>query len=201
MRAIRAVLIHTIVASFAGALVAAPAAAQARGRPTLELRPFVGSFVPIGALRRALGETVAYGGQGAMELSPGVTVVGAFALARPHDLSVPARPRLRMTQLDLGLEWTRAAGAAGDWTLKPFVGAGVGGRAYSVRETSDADRTETRVFPAGYASLGTELQAGRLALRAEARGYASGFVVPSADAHRRLRADALLAVGFAYHLR
>ncbi|HEX6059652.1 MAG TPA: hypothetical protein VFZ11_11635 [Gemmatimonadaceae bacterium] len=198
MRTTRCVPILALGAALAGA---APIAAQSVHGPVLELRPLVGGYVPAGAQRDALGETLAYGAQGAVELAPGRTFVATFVLARPHDLSDAARRRVRLTLLDIGLEWDRRVAILGDWELRPLVGAGLGVRGYAIRSESESERDRTRALLGGYGAIGVELRSGALALRTEARGYVSQFSGLAEDEPSTMRADALLFVGLAWHLR
>ena len=199
MRTLRLV---SILALGGAALTAAtPAGAQSSRRPTLEVRPFVGGYVPFGPLRDALDETPIYGGQGALELSPSTAVVGAFALARPHDRLDPQRRRIRLAQVDVGIERARSHTVSDDWTLKPFLGVGAGTRSYTIASETGGGDERTRNHVAGYAALGTELQSGRLALRAEGRAYVATFSGLRAGSSRSARADASLSFGLAYHVR
>jgi hypothetical protein len=198
MRTTRCIPIVALGAALAGAH---PIDAQSVHGPVLELRPFVGGYVPVGAQRDALGETLAYGAQGAVEIAPGRTFVATFALARPHDLTDAARRRMRLTLLDIGLEWDRRTAVLGDWELRPLVGAGLGVRGYSMRRESETDRDRTRALLGGYGAIGVELRSGGLALRTDARGYLSQFSGLAEDAPSTMRVDALLSVGVAWHLR
>jgi hypothetical protein len=190
-----------VVGVLASAGIAAPATAQSSRRPPLELRSFVGGYVPIGLQRDAIGETLVLGGHGAMELSERTTIVGAFALARPHDRLDPTRRRVRLGQVDAGVEYTRGRRLSAEWELKPFAGFGAGMRSYTIDNEEGADDERTRTHLAAYGALGAEFQFGRLALRAEARAYLSRFTGLETATRSSIRGDALLTVGVAYHLR
>jgi hypothetical protein len=81
--------------------------------------------------------------------------------------------------------------------LRPFVGVGLGGRTYALRDV-DAD---SRTYFAGYGALGTELQLGRIAFRLEGRDYISRYEGIREDTDTSTRNDILLSVGLAYHLK
>src|SRR6266540_4264727 len=163
--------------------------AQARTiRP--EIRPFAGAVIPTGDQRNLFLDAPMVGVQTAVELKPSLHVVGTFAW-------VPAQDNVNIFKYDVGVELGFVQPIGGSWELRPFIGAGVGGRTYAYQASTLSDKTCT----AGYGALGTEFQLARTALRLEARDNVYCFRSPVAGVSSQTRNDIGLAFGVAYHLR
>lgn len=154
----------------------------------------LGSYVPVGALRRGFGPAILVGVQGNVRLAPNFGVVATLSGAQVRDERELARPEWYLWQYDGGLE----ASSGHDGRLRHptlFAGAGVGGRTYN---RIGPDRG-VRSALAAYAAAGAEVRTGRAGLRLESRLYVSQpGGQPDADA---MRADATFTAGLAYHFR
>ena len=154
----------------------------------------LGSYVPLGALRRGFGPAVLVGIQGNLRLASRVGAVLTMSGAQVRDEREVARPEWYLWQYDAGLE--ASTGHAGRLRHPAlFVGAGLGGRTYN---RIGPDRG-TRSALAGYASGGVEVRAARTGLRLESRLYVSQ---PGGQPDgRAVRADLGVTAGLAYHFR
>ena len=186
----------TTVALLLGATTASAQEAPTSRKP--EIRPFVGVYVPTGAMRDAMKAATTLGAQGAVELTPRFHVVGTAAWTHGHHKFAASTDRVNLWQYDVGLEVNpfRPMGADRDWMLRPFVGLGAGGRTAEYREDGLGSKTCT----AGYGALGSEVQRGAVALRLEARDYLTCFESPITGT-KKTRNDATIALGVAFHLR
>jgi hypothetical protein len=154
----------------------------------------LGSYVPLGALRRGFGPAVLVGVQGNVRLAKRVGAVLTMSGAQVRDEREFARPEWYLWQYDVGLE--ASAGHAGRLRHPAlFVGAGAGGRTYN----RVGPERGTRSALAGYASGGVEVRAARTGLRLESRLYVSQ---PGGQPDgRAIRADLGVTAGLAYHFR
>lgn len=177
------------------ALAASPLAAQHVPARTMEVRPFIGTFVPAGEMADEFDLATLAGMQVALEFSRRFHVVGTFAWTYAHNAFF-ANDATDIWQYDLGVELNRRLAYADTWEFHPFVGLGGGGRTYDYRMRGMDGFTCTT----GYATLGTELQTERVGLRAEMRNYLACFESPTTgDRHNRYNLG--LSLGIAYHLR
>ncbi len=181
-------LLAALGATAALAIAARGASAQtaeraARTAPTgLELRPYVGAFVPTGVQRAVLGNAVVTGAQVGWQFHPHLAVTGAFGWTPTKNkqtvvidgraLTGP-RPRLDLFAYDVALEarGTSLQGFAA-WSTRPYLALGVGGRTYRHRHLDGADPQTNLV---GHAAVGLDVNpdAGRVGLRLEARNNVS----------------------------
>ena len=177
-------------------LVSRMLSAQDAWRPAaVEVRPFAGIFLPTGAQRADFKSATMIGIQGAMEFNRHVHAVGSVGRTHGHN-KLFAKDLTHIWQYDVGAELNLVRQIGVEWDLRPFVGAGGGGRTYEYRSPA----VGTRSCYAGYATVGTELQRGLIAFRAEARDYLSCFDSPVTGT-KRTRNDLGLTVGVAYHLQ
>lgn len=173
------------------------AIAQQPQRIRPEIRPFIAAYLPAGALRDEFKSATTLGAQAALELSPFMHVVGAVGWTRSHNkYEILSNDVTYIWQYDVGAEFNLTRKLATSWLLKPFLGAGFGGRTYDYKAMNVATTTCT----AGYSTLGSELQKGVVAVRLEARNYFTCFESPI-TAEKKTRNDVGLAFGIAYHLR
>lgn len=176
--------------------LAAPLAAQVTaGEVHRELRPFVGRYLPVGALRSDFEPATTLGVQAALELSRHAHIVGMVAWTRGRTKLPVSNDATHIWHYDLGGEVNVVHALGGGWRLRPFVGAGFGGRTYDFR----AAELATRVCTAGYGAAGTELQTGAFALRLEGRDYLACYQQPLTG-RTHTRNDLGLLLGVAYHL-
>lgn len=158
-------------------LVAGQAAAQTGVGRRIEVRPFVGAYVPTGDQRDELKDAFALGTTLAFRATPALSIVGSFGWSPAEAKTAAAAAaddadELDLFQYDAGLELGRdfALGASA-WNWRPFVGLGAGARTYSYRDLDVDAETDF----AGYGAAGVQFDAGRFGLRLEARDYLSSF--------------------------
>jgi hypothetical protein len=128
----------------------------------------LGGFVPTGASRGTLSNGYAIGAQIGIALTPRIATV-ATVLATQTKFRAVDVVEVTLVQYDVGVEFAPGAPHESTHRVIPFVGLGAGGRTYDFRDAGTASRT----YPAGYVAVGSEIRLQRLALRVEARGYAS----------------------------
>jgi hypothetical protein len=154
-------------------LAVAPAArAQQVEHRTWDLRLTSGGLITTGKQRDQLENGQLSAIQLSRTLGAKLAVTGTFGWARSHDLTAIDTPKLDVFTSDIGVEtcfdeWFNAGSAA----FKSFAGVGAGARSYNYRKL-DVDATNNL---AGYVAAGGELGIRRIALRIEARDYATGF--------------------------
>lgn len=174
---------------------AASLPAQATWKP--ELRPFVGTSIPTGRLRDVIGAETLFGVEGAAEVRPWMHLVGTVSWAPAETRHVLTNRKVNVLKYDAGVELNNSQPFAGGWQFHAFWGAGAGARTYLYESAALKDRTCVN----GYASTGIELQAGRTALRAEARGNVFCYRAPIAGTKTGTRNDLDFSLGLAYHFR
>lgn len=157
----------------------------------------LGVLAPTGRHRTLLRDAFAIGAQGQIGLRPWLALVGGALVAQPG-YRAPLNGDLTMIQYDLGLEFALRAKSPMTHSARrrvaPFLGGGVGGRRYVVREDAT---TRQSTGTAAYVSAGLELAAGRGGLRLELRDYRSQSEV--APSLRGTQNDVAVLVGIAYH--
>lgn len=162
-----------------------------------EIRPFAGAIIPTGDQRNLFQDAPMVGLQTAVELRPSLHIVGTFAWVPAQNKYSVTQDNVNIFQYNVGVELGFVQPLAGNWELRPFIGAGVGGRTYDYQAATLANKT----CVAGYGALGTEFQLARTALRLEARDNVFCFQSPIAGVGSKTRNDIGLAFGIAYHLR
>lgn len=180
------------VAALAG-ISSATAAQQQDVRA--ELRPFVGALVPTGDHRSDFKTGATLGLQGALEVTKYAHVVANLAWTQ-------GRAKFATFTDDLTYVWHYDVGAevnayfeTDQFLVRPFLGIGAGMRTYDYKASGQPARS----CGTGYASLGSELQIGSIAFRAEGRDYLNCFESPVYRT-KSTRNDLMLMLGFAYHL-
>lgn len=170
-------------------------AAQAQSPIGIELRPFVGAFIPTGDQRDFLKDAVLVGGQASWRVIPALAFTGTFAWSPSKDRISAGNPTLDIYQYDVGAELRKpSAFDAGVAQLTPFVGLGLGGRTYDYRDLDVSSKTNFD----GYGAVGGDVGFGPVALRIEARDYVSQFKPLSGTGSTKTRNDIGLAAGLAY---
>ena len=171
------------------------ASAQEKWRaPSAEVRPFAGVFVPVGASREDFKSATMVGAQAAVEVNRYFHGLASLGWTHGHNKFF-TRDRTDIWQYDVGAELNAVRDLGSGWYLRPFVGAGAGGRSYNYRSVA-----KTTHCTAGYGTLGTEVQYNLVAFRVEGRDYLSCFESPITE-KKRTRNDLALSIGLAYHLR
>jgi len=176
------------------AVVGSTARAQT-GSIGLEVRPFVGAYIPTGDQRDFLKDAVLAGGQASWRVIPAFAVTGTFAWSPSKDRISAGNQTLDIFQYDLGAELRADSWYDGGLiTLTPFVGLGAGGRTYSYRDLDVGNKTNFD----GYGALGGDVGFGPVALRIEARDYVSQFKPLTGTGDTKTRNDIGLAAGISY---
>lgn len=169
--------------------------ALAQSTAGVELRPFVGAFIPTGDQRDFLKDAVLVGAQASWRVVPVLALTGTFAWSPTKDRISAGNQTLDIYQYDVGAELRAPSGLnAGVAELTPFIGLGVGGRTYDYRDLSVSSKTDVD----GYGALGGDLGFGPIALRIEARDYVSQFKPLTGTGSTKTRNDIGLAGGLAY---
>lgn len=162
-----------------------------------EIRPFAGALIAIGDQQDLFKNATMFGGQLALEMNPNFHFVGTFGYSSLTSKYNVSDAGVQAFLYDVGVEIDRVRPLAGAWQFKPFIGVGGGGRSYSFKDGSLKDRSVV----SGYATLGTEFQLSRLALRIEARDNVFNYHEPTATGGFNVRNDVALGFGLAYHIR
>ena len=163
----------SIAAAALSVLAPTTATAQDVARPSsLEIRVPGGAMVATGGQRDQLKGGQVTAAQLSWALRPALALTGTVAWARGRDLAVAGTPKLDVFMYDLGLE-LRSAERYSDraLSLRTFAGLGAGARSYNSRAVGEGVTSHL----AGYAAVGGEVGARRVALRLEVRDYATGM--------------------------
>ncbi len=189
----RAVLVSLVLVS----LVASPVLAQSDHAATPEFRPIVGALVPTGDQRDVIEDAPLGGVQFGLELHRDLHLCGTFAYARSEHRALASRNAVNVWQMDVGLEKVSAFSPSNTWRLRPFAGLGAGVRIfdYGNRESKAEN------CPAVFGALGVETQSHRLALRLEAREYATRFRGIRGGETASVRGDLFAMGSLALHFR
>ena len=150
----------------------ATGAAVAQDAPLrrFELRSFGGAFVPTGSQHSSLTNGATLGLQGAYSFNRYFAAVGTVAWSAAEENSLRLSD-VDVYQYDLGAEAGFDKPMTSAVTLRPFIGVGLGGRAYDYTDRN----TEAQYNLAGYGGGGAQLSMGRFGWRFEVRDYVSGF--------------------------
>lgn len=187
--------IFVMVTAAALALPATLSGQERWREPSIELRPFAGVFLPVGAQRSDFKSATMVGAQGAIELNRHLHGLASVGWTHGHN-RLFVEDLTHIWQYDVGAEVNAVREVGWGWYFRPFIGTGVGGRTYDYRGVS----AKTTTCTAGYGSVGGEVQHDVVAFRVEARDYLSCFQSPVVD-QKHTRNDLGLTVGLAYHLR
>jgi hypothetical protein len=185
----RAVILAVIVAATTQAQEIAPT----RG---WELRLPTGGLITTGAQRDQLKDANLTGLQVSRVIGSHLAVTGTFAWARSRDLTMTGQPKLDVFTSDIGIEArSREFFAHAPVSVSTFAGFGAGARSYNYRKL-DVNATNNL---AGYAAAGGEIGMGRVALRIEARDYATGFKPLIGGGKSVTRNDVVLMAAFRFN--
>jgi len=175
------------------ALVASAAAAQ-EPRVSMEFRPFVGAFVPMGDQSNDFKSATTLGTQGAVELNNNWHLVGQLAWTHGHNKLGLSEDLTYIWQYNLGTELNAFYAMSNGFLFRPFVGLGGGMRTYDYQITGMDSKSCTE----GYGALGGELQKSAFALRFETRDYLNCFESPFTG-KKSSRNDMSFSIGVALH--
>lgn len=186
---------YGILAVTALLCMSSASAAQQDGDVRAEIRPYAGALIPTGDHRSDFRTSTTLGLQGALEASKYIHLVANVAWTRGHAKYATFSDDLTYVwHYDLGAEFN-ARFETDLFLVRPFVGLGAGLRTYDYQALGQSART----CATGYGAIGTELEMGSIALRAEGRDYLNCFESPIYRT-KTTRNDLLLVLGFAYHL-
>jgi hypothetical protein len=146
------------------------AEAQTAEHRPVELRPFVGAFVPTGDHRDLLKGAALVGAQVAYSFTPNVALAGTFGWAPSKDKLALASTKLDLFQYDLGVEGRLSnLTPSSDVLMQPYAALGVGGRTYHYRDLKSA-ASQTNFL--GYGAIGLDVVS--KALRGSTRRRSDG---------------------------
>ncbi|HKG91105.1 MAG TPA: hypothetical protein VKA84_04365 [Gemmatimonadaceae bacterium] len=174
---------------------ASVATAQDRAAGQFEIRPFVGTNVPLGNQRDVVKDAPMFGAQFAYEYWTNLHFVGSLGWVPAKDRYQVRDNGVDIFQYDAGVEYGLVKPQKEGWELKPFLGAGLGVRTFAFADAALKDRS----CAAGYGALGTEFQWGATALRLEARDMVHCYRSPLAGVKSKTRQDLGLSLGVAFH--
>ncbi len=216
-RSPRAILSSTVALIAATIVMAAPAGAQQAMRspiPPLWFRPLLGAFVPTGQQRNLLDSSILTGAQLQWNLTPRWALTGTYAWTPSHNRTTtqPSNPLFMGDQAPVNVrQWNAGVQAyladvhhtqqTGDWYVRPFLGAGLGGRTYRYTQTTvvreTVGQTSANDFE-GYGALGADFSRGGepLGIHLELRDDVSRFKGTYAQlATSTTRNDLMLVLG------
>lgn len=161
-----------------------------------EYRLFFGAYIPTGSQADMLKSSMLFGLQGGAELSRNVHVLATLAYATPRSKGIDPAD-VHIYQYDAGAEYFHVYQASENahWSVRPFLGAGLGGRTYDVQESD----LKTHSDFTAYGSLGTELQHANIAARLEVRDYWTRFNGFSGNQSAKSYYSLVVGGGFSYH--
>ncbi len=149
------------------ALSVSATAALAQSDTYWELRPIGGIAVPTGALRSVVGDAAFVGASTSLRLTASLDLVATFAFQSSTAKYRVADNHGHVLVYNVGVERLHRAAmsnnARGAWV--PFVGGGVGGRAYDFRSSALSSSACFSVYGNG----GMQYERGRRTLRLELR--------------------------------
>ena len=183
-----------VLAALAVTAVASPAQDT---KPTPEIRPFLGMYIPTGDQRDLFENAAMFGVQAAMEVRPTFHLLGTFGWIPGQAKYSGFDDDVQIFQYDIGLELNMVRQVGDSWLFKPFIGVGGGARSYFYA----SDNLQDRTCAAGYGALGAEMQLGRAAFRLEGRDNLYCYRSPLPNVDSRTRNDVGLSFGIAYHFR
>jgi hypothetical protein len=188
------------VIALALVLSATSAAAQEISSPNRGwgLRIPSGALIATGSQRDHLEDAQLTAIQLSRSIGSRLAITGTFAWARSRDLGTTNTPKLDVFTSDMGVEASsREFFTDRRVSLSTFAGLGAGARSYNYRKL-DLDATNNL---AGYAAAGGEVGVGRVAIRVEARDYATGFKPLAGAGKSEARNDVVIMAGIRFNRR
>ena len=182
---------------FAMALVSAACLpAYAQRFADWEIRPFAGYAVPTGAHHGVFNNAVMSGVESSVRLTSAADLVGSFAWQPSLGKYNVSERHADVWIYNLGLERSLRDHRATGNGLAPFVGGGIGGRAYDFRSSS----LNSFTCYSGYVSTGASYERGWSSARAEVRDnlfcYKSPIGALEESAHNEV--GILMGIGFRF---
>ena len=172
------------------------ASAQMPDRGIPEIRPFAGALVPTGDNRDLVKDAFLAGLSAGFEVSENLHLLGTFAWSPSREKLDLTRNRVDVYVYSVGAELQTARGPSGERWLRPFVGLGMGGLTYHLRDISLNEKN----YLAGYGSLGVELQMEKIGLRLEGRDYLHQFKGIEGNEKATVRNFTQFMAGLSYHI-
>jgi hypothetical protein len=155
-----------------------------------------GAWIPTGAQAEVLGKKLLVGMQGEYTVVPAFALVATVVWSPNNDFRAPSAPAIDIFQFDAGIEGrAHDLYEVGNSTLTPFAGVGAGARSYVFRHQN----TKSRIFRAGYAAAGLDVDFDRVAFRLELRDYVSRFRQLTGTGDNTTRNDVTIAAGLHVH--
>lgn len=151
-------------------LAAAPAGAQPRNYK-YEIRLEGGGWFPASPISDALKSAGTVGATASWMFSPDWSTLLSGAWTSSQDKDPSGSLHVNIYQYDVGIEWSAKAAELNRWDLRPYVGAGLGGRSYSPERATEPSQS---VFD-GYLSAGLSLWLEEATWRVGLRNYISGW--------------------------
>jgi hypothetical protein len=180
------------VAIVAATLLSTAAGAQSPAR--LEVRPFVGAFIPTGDQRDFLEDAVLTGAEISLRASRSASITVGLGWSPSKDRITSGSQTIDIYQYDVGVELRPGSSSTDGYGFSPFVGSGIGGRTYNYRDL-DIDSGTNFV---SYAALGGDIGLGAVSVRVAARDYVSQFKPITGGGDTRTRNDIGIVVGLGY---
>jgi len=165
-----------VLVLFATLTATTPAFAQTPERTRLEVSTTVGALIPTGDQRDLFRSQYLFGLNVSYDLNDYFALVASFGLTAEKMLGQriekPHNTRLdRLYQYDLGVRVQKPFDLGKSLVMRPFVGAGLGGRSYTFKPAGPDDETVLT----GYGTAGVSFEYRRIALALGARAYFSAF--------------------------
>ncbi|ABC81442.1 outer membrane beta-barrel protein [Anaeromyxobacter dehalogenans] len=174
-----------VVAALVG--MAGTAQAQEPARK-FEISPYAGAYLGLGDQRDTLKDAFLLGLKLKYDVHPYVAVVGSFAWS-PTEAKQYGDAKLDLFQYDVGLQGQYPIAITADWTLKPFVGVGVGARTYEFRDLNVDSETDF----VWYSELGANVERGPIVVGVTARDTMSAYDGLGGEQDSTTRIDLQLA--------
>lgn len=174
------------------ALSLGASAALAQSDTYWEIRPIAGVAVPTGAQRSVIGDAAFVGASTSLRVTSLFDLVGTFAFQSSTAKYRVADNHGYVLVYNVGLERLyrpSTTNARGRWV--PFVGGGVGGRAYDFRSSA---LSSTACF-AAYGNGGMQYERPRTTVRLELRDNVFCYQAPVTPFNRMARNEVAIGLG------
>jgi len=173
-------------------LISTPAIVAGQGNRLWEVRPVVGMSIPLGAQRDLFKDAPFTGGEAALRILPTIDLLTSVTWQAADSRYRVSTTTASVWVFDIGVEKRFRDTVTRDALLVPFVGGGVGGRAYDF----DSRDLVSRTCYAGYGAAGIALEWKGTALRGEARDNVFCYESPISGVPSRTGSELTLSLGF-----
>ena len=180
-----------IVVGSIGLMLSMPTIASTQDNRLWEMRPVVGMSVPIGAQRDLFKNAAFTGGEAALRIVPTIDLLTSVTWQAADSRYRVSTTTASVWVFDIGVEKRFRDTISPDARLIPFVGGGVGGRAYDF----DSRELVSRTCYAGYGAAGLALEWKGTALRGEARDNVFCYESPISGVPSRTGSELTLSLG------